>query len=154
MIDVLYNFLDNSDVKIFSAFVLGILNAISPCPLITNISAIGFLSKDIKEKKLVFSKSILFLLGRAIVYIGIAQLIYLVLDKIEITSFLNKQTTYFIGSVFLIIGILLFKLPAIKKVPKFININSFNKIKLEKLNSFLLGMFYSLIFCPSSAFLK
>ena len=43
----LQSLLDNSSVPVITAFILGILTAVSPCPLATNITAIGFISKDI-----------------------------------------------------------------------------------------------------------
>ena len=36
---------------IFSAFWLGILTAISPCPLATNIAAISFIGRKVGQKK-------------------------------------------------------------------------------------------------------
>ncbi|MEG0456403.1 MAG: sulfite exporter TauE/SafE family protein, partial [Bacteroides sp.] len=43
----LQTLLENSNIPIITAFLLGILTAISPCPLATNITAIGYISKDI-----------------------------------------------------------------------------------------------------------
>ena len=47
--DFLQSLLDNSSVPVITAFILGILTAISPCPLATNITAIGFIGKDIEK---------------------------------------------------------------------------------------------------------
>ena len=44
----LQTLLDNSTTPALTAFLLGMLTAISPCPLATNIAAIGFISKDIE----------------------------------------------------------------------------------------------------------
>ena len=40
----------NSGLPVATAFVLGLLTAISPCPLATNITAIGFISRDIGNR--------------------------------------------------------------------------------------------------------
>ena len=45
--DILQTWLEGSDVPVLTAFILGLLTAVSPCPLATNITAIGFISKDI-----------------------------------------------------------------------------------------------------------
>lgn len=45
--EYLQTWLDNSEIPIITAFLLGLLTAVSPCPLATNITAIGFISKDI-----------------------------------------------------------------------------------------------------------
>ena len=49
--EILQNFLENSQLPLLSAFILGLMTAISPCPLATNITAIGFISKDIESRK-------------------------------------------------------------------------------------------------------
>lgn len=45
MSEVLYQWLNSSNFPIVSALLLGVLTAISPCPLATNITAIAFISK-------------------------------------------------------------------------------------------------------------
>ena len=51
----LQTLLDSSTTPALTAFLLGLLTAISPCPLATNIAAIGFISKDI-ENRLKYSR--------------------------------------------------------------------------------------------------
>ena len=46
--DFLQSLLDNSSIPAITAFILGTLTAVSPCPLATNITAIGFIGKDIE----------------------------------------------------------------------------------------------------------
>jgi len=74
--DFLTNLLDNSTMPWLSALVLGFMTAISPCPLATNITAIGFISKDLKDRNRVFINGLLYTLGRAISYTAIALIIY------------------------------------------------------------------------------
>ena len=52
--DFLQSLLDSSSVPAITAFILGILTAVSPCPLATNITAIGFISKDIENRHRIF----------------------------------------------------------------------------------------------------
>ena len=47
----LQTLLDNSSTPVLTAFLLGLLTALSPCPLATNIAAIGFIGKDIENRK-------------------------------------------------------------------------------------------------------
>lgn len=58
----------NSGLPVVTAFVLGLLTAISPCPLATNITAIGFISRDIGNRKRIFRNGLLYTLGRIITY--------------------------------------------------------------------------------------
>ena len=66
--EFLHSLLENSNIPIFTAFILGILTAISPCPLATNITAIGYISKDIGSRHRIFWGGILYTLGRVIAY--------------------------------------------------------------------------------------
>jgi hypothetical protein len=46
------NFLiDNYNIPILTAFLLGVFTSISSCPLATNITAIAYISKEIKTAK-------------------------------------------------------------------------------------------------------
>ena len=56
---ILQAWLDASDMAAITAFLLGLLTAISPCPLATNITAIGFISKDIEDKRRILLHGIL-----------------------------------------------------------------------------------------------
>lgn len=49
--DWLQTLLDNSSTPVWTAFLLGLLTALSPCPLATNIAAIGFIGKDIENRR-------------------------------------------------------------------------------------------------------
>ena len=66
--DWLQTLLDNSTAPALTAFLLGLLTAISPCPLATNIAAIGYISKDIENRRRIFRNGVLYTLGRIIAY--------------------------------------------------------------------------------------
>ena len=60
--DWLQTLLDNSSTPVLTAFLLGLLTALSPCPLATNIAAIGFIGKNIENKKQIFINGLLYTL--------------------------------------------------------------------------------------------
>ncbi len=62
----LQTILENSQYGALTAFILGLITAISPCPLAMNISVIGFISRDIEDRRKVFLKGMAYTLGRAI----------------------------------------------------------------------------------------
>src|SRR5512133_2339769 len=76
--------LENSQYGVLTAFVLGILTAISPCPLAANISAIGFISRDLENKDRVFISGLVYTLGRAISYTAIGVVLFLGASKFDI----------------------------------------------------------------------
>ncbi|MBU1091247.1 MAG: sulfite exporter TauE/SafE family protein, partial [Candidatus Omnitrophica bacterium] len=67
-------------IAVGSAFWLGILTSISPCPLATNIAAVSFLSKKINHPKAVLWAGSAYTLGRMVAYaiLGIAIIASLV----------------------------------------------------------------------------
>lgn len=64
----LQSLLDSSSTPAVTALLLGLLTALSPCPLATNIAAIGYIGKHIESRKGVFVQGVLYTLGRTIAY--------------------------------------------------------------------------------------
>ncbi len=64
MEEFLNNLYANTSAPVVSALVLGLLTAISPCPMATNITAIGFIGKDIGNRNRVFYNGLIYTLGQ------------------------------------------------------------------------------------------
>jgi threonine/homoserine/homoserine lactone efflux protein len=146
--------LESSQVPWLSAMMLGLLTAISPCPLATNITAIGFISKDIENKNRVFLNGLLYTLGRAITYTTIALIIYLGADQFKFSGFFQRYGEKFIGPLLIIIG--LFMLDVLKiKFPGMSGLTSKiqNKTRWGYYDAILLGLVFALAFCPYSGVL-
>jgi len=150
--DFLQQWLDSSNAPLLSALILGIMTAISPCPLATNITAIGFISKDIENRKRIFFNGLWYTLGRAISYTVLALILYLGASTFQIARFFQSNGEKFLGPLLIIIG--LFMLDVIK-----INFPGFgslaerfekNKKKNNWWSSLLIGMVFALAFCPYS----
>lgn len=93
--DWLQTLLDNSSTPVWTAFLLGLLTALSPCPLATNIAAIGFIGKDIENRRRIFWNGLLYTLGRILSYTLLGVVLILILK--EGSSMFGIQKT--IGSV-------------------------------------------------------
>ena len=63
--------MDSYFVAIASAFWLGILTSISPCPLATNIAAISFIGNKVGRPGYVVTAGTLYTVGRSVAYIAI-----------------------------------------------------------------------------------
>ena len=103
--DVLYQLLDNTSLPIATAFILGLLTAISPCPMATNITAIGFISKDVENKNRVFFSGLYYTLGRVISYTLLAFIIYLGADQFKVSAFFQMHGDKILGPLLLFIGL-------------------------------------------------
>jgi len=152
--EFLTNLLENSTMPWLSALVLGLMTAISPCPLATNITAVGFIGKELENRKRVFINGLLYTLGRAISYTVIALVIYLGADQFKFSGFFQLYGEKVLGPLLILIG--LFMLDLIKiKFPGFSRLTSKmeNKSRFGYFDSILLGMIFALAFCPYSGVL-
>ena len=76
MEEFLSNLYSSSTTPVWSALLLGLMTAISPCPLATNITAMGFISKDLENRNSVFYNGIIYTVGRAVSYTLLAFVLY------------------------------------------------------------------------------
>ncbi len=152
----LINFLiDNYNIPLLTAFLLGILTSISPCPLATNITAIAYISKEIKTIKKTLLNGLYYTLGRGISYTLLATLIYFGLSSFQISRIFQGWGDKVLGPILIIIGLIMFGV--IK-----INLGGPNqKIERSKewlskkgyIGSLFLGVLFALAFCPYSGVL-
>lgn len=152
--EFLTGLLENSSLPWVTALVLGLMTAISPCPLATNITAVGFISKDIENRNRVFLNGVMYTLGRAISYTAIALIIFFGVDQFKFSGVFQKYGELIIGPLLLIIG--LFMLDIIKI--KFPGLSSLTSKMQEKKHwgvwdAMLLGIIFALAFCPYSGVL-
>ena len=150
----LQSILENSQYAFLTAIILGLMTAISPCPLATNISAIGFISRDIENRRRVFINGLVYTLGRAISYTAIAVILYFGASKMNVSMLFQGWGEKLLGPVLILIG--LFMLDVIKiKFPGVSGLT--DKIGESSKGSYwstlLLGMVFALAFCPYSGVL-
>lgn len=150
----LTNLLENSTMPWITALLLGLMTAISPCPLATNITAIGFISRNIENRKRVFYNGLYYTLGRAITYTVLALIIILGADQLKFSGFFQRYGEKFIGPLLFIIGLLMLDLIKIK-FPAFNKLTSGieRKTKWNYTDAILLGLVFALAFCPYSGVL-
>ncbi|MCM1168497.1 MAG: aromatic aminobenezylarsenical efflux permease ArsG family transporter [Bacteroides sp.] len=150
----LQNLLDNSTAPALAAFLLGLLTAVSPCPLATNIAAIGFIGKDIENRRRIFRNGLLYTLGRVIAYTALGIVLILLLREgaslFGIQKFIGRYGELILGPALLVIGI--FMLFGNKlKLPSFgFKGNGEGLARKGGWGAFLLGMLFAMAFCPSS----
>lgn len=152
--EFLQNILENTEYSIVAALVLGLMTAISPCPLATNISAIGFISRDIEDRKRVFMSGMVYTLGRVISYTGLAVILYFGASQMQISMIFQGWGEKLLGPILIIIG--LFMLDIIKlKFPGFSGLTEKigNRGNGNYWSSLLLGIVFALAFCPYSGVL-
>jgi cytochrome c biogenesis protein CcdA len=145
----------NYNIPALSAFLLGILTSISPCPLATNITAIAYISKDIKNPKHTILSGLFYTLGRGVSYTLLATLIYFGLSSFQVSRIFQGWGDKVLGPILIIIGLIMF---GIIKINFKNNNQIIEKAKLwlsDKgyLGSLALGVLFALAFCPYSGVL-
>ncbi|TAL66003.1 MAG: sulfite exporter TauE/SafE family protein [Bacteroidetes bacterium] len=152
--DFLASLLENSSMPWLTAILLGLMTSISPCPLATNITAIGFISKDIDNRNRVFINGLFYTIGRAFTYTTIAFIIFLGADQLQFSGFFQRYGSKIIGPFLIIIGIIMLDLVRIK-FPGLTGLAT--RIEDRKswrfIDALLLGMVFALAFCPYSGVL-
>ena len=150
----LQTLLDNSTAPALTAFLLGLLTAVSPCPLATNIAAVGFIGKDIENRHRIFLNGLLYTLGRIIAYTVLGIVLIMILREgaslFGIQKFIGKYGEIILGPALVIIG--MFMLFGSKlKLPSFgFNGNGEGLARKGGLGALLLGMLFAMAFCPTS----
>ncbi|WP_417875930.1 aromatic aminobenezylarsenical efflux permease ArsG family transporter [Winogradskyella sediminis] len=144
--------LENYNIPILSALILGLMTAISPCPLATNITATAFISKNISSKRNVFLNGLLYALGRGFSYTTIGLILYFGASKFHIARFFNQNGKKYLGPLLIIIGLIMLNIIKLN----FFGTSNFQERLSEKfkdkgvLGSFLIGGVFALAFCPYS----
>ncbi len=146
----------NSNIPILSAFLLGLLTAISPCPLATNIAAIAYISRRVTDRKYAITTAALYTLGRMFSYTLIGILIITIgLEIPVIALFLQNVGEKVLGPLLIIVGILMLFIDKIsfgRGGGMLTNLG--NKVaNWGMFGGFLLGVIFALAFCPYSAVL-
>lgn len=150
----LQTLLDSSSAPALTAFILGLLTAISPCPLATNIAAVGFIGRDIENRRRIFYNGLLYTLGRIIAYTLLGIVLILLLQQgaslFGIRKFIGKYGELILGPALLLIG--MFMLFGSKlSLPSFGFKGSGEGLARKGgFGAFLLGVLLALAFCPTS----
>lgn len=155
--DVLQTLLDNSTTPVLTAFLLGLLTALSPCPLATNIAAIGYIGKDVGNRRLIFRNGLLYTLGRLMGYtlLGVV-LIAIVREGSNLFGIQQAIATageVLLGPALTVIGLyMLFgsrlSLPQLR-----VGGNAETLAGKGGRGALLIGVLFALAFCPTSGVL-
>lgn len=145
-----------SNLAIVASFFIGLMTALSPCPLATNITAIAYASKRISNSKYTLIVGFLYTLGRMFSYTMLASLIvWFGVSSQSISFFLQKYGEKIIGPLLLMIGIIMLDIINISFLKGNDKLSKLKEKLANKgyLGSFLLGVIFALAFCPFSAVL-
>lgn len=144
-----------SELPFLAAFVLGLMTAISPCPLATNITATAYLSKNITSKGRVLLNGVFYTLGRMFSYTTLGLVFYFGASQFKVSRMLQGIGGLWLGVALVVAGILMldfikFNIPFLGKFE--IKVDE-GKKRNGYWNSFIMGVAFALAFCPFSGVL-
>ncbi|TAK43232.1 MAG: sulfite exporter TauE/SafE family protein [Saprospiraceae bacterium] len=151
MTEWLQSLAEAQDFPWLSALALGLLTAISPCPLATNITATAYIAKGFTEKKKVLLSGLLYTLGRAFSYVAIAMALYFGASKFQVARFFQGNGEKWLGPLLIIIGLIMLNV-----IPLNFKGSSITQKLTDRLSNhgifgaFFMGVLFALAFCPYS----
>ena len=153
--DLINHLIDSYNIPLLSAFLIGLLAAISPCALATNIAAIAYISKDITQPKRNLLSSLFYTLGRGITYTLLAILIYFGFSTFQISRLFHGWGDLVLGPILILMGLLVLDVIHLNFNTGKFNLNQLQEKLAQKghWGALLLGMLFALAFCPQSGVL-
>ncbi len=139
-----------------AALWLGLLTAISPCPLATNIAAIGYVARfsQGKGRGHMWLPGLLYAFGRAAAYTLVGGCItWGLLSAPLLANFLQEHLNQLIGPMLVLVGMaLLGMLPGLPSFGKNAGQGLNQKLmSLGLVGCVIMGFVFALTFCPVSA---
>jgi hypothetical protein len=136
-----------------TALWLGLVTSISPCPLATNVAAIGFLARFSASAGLQLAAGLLYALGRALAYAAVGGAItWGLMSTPELSDLLQRHVGRAIGPLLVLAGMVLLGL--LPGMPSFGATGVGFQRRLASFGfagSGLMGFAFALAFCPVSA---
>lgn len=155
--DWLYTLLDSSTLPPLTAIILGLLTALSPCPLVTNITAVAYLGRELQNRRKTFILGLLYVLGRVLAYSVLGAVLIFVIRRSEdtfgIQDMVSSLGEMLLGPMLIVIGLFML-FGHLLHLPKF----GFSGIAsgwwtTGYLGSLILGVLFAMAFCPTSGLL-
>jgi cytochrome c-type biogenesis protein len=136
-------------IPILFAFLLGIVGAMAPCQFTGNIGAITLYGNKSLQKEIAWADVLFFTLGKVFVFSGLGVLVWFLGREFQ-----SEMTLYFpwfrkiIGPMFILVGIVMLGIITMKWTLKMLELPK-KFFEKGKLGSFLMGVSFSLGFCPT-----
>ena len=150
--EFLRSLLESSSIPVLTAFVLGLMTAISPCPLATNITATAYISKNISSRRKVLLSGFLYALGRAVSYTTIGVILFFGASKFHVARLFQQNGEKFLGILLIILGLIMLGVIRFDFLGR-LNFEEWASRRFQRkgmLGAFILGVLFALAFCPYS----
>jgi len=136
-----------------TAFWLGLLTSVSPCPLAANIAAMSYIGREVGSRRRALVAGLLYTLGRTLAYAALAAILVDGLLSIpEVALFLQEHMNRVLGPLLVAVGLVLLewiRLPGFGS--RIYDRTGGRLVKAGLVGALPLGAVLALAFCPVSA---
>ncbi len=152
---LLQGVLDSTNIAVFAALLLGLMAAVAPCTMATNVASIAYISRRITDRRYAILASLLYSLGRMVSYTLLGALIITIgVEVPAIRNFLEGVGSYVLGPILIAAGLFMLLMDRFSFGGGGRLAALGNKVSDWGLfGAFLMGVFFALAFCPYSALL-
>ena len=155
MTETINSLLASSEIPAITALLLGLLTCVSPCPLCSNVTAIGFISRDISSRRRVLWQGIVFVLGRTVAYALLGAVLIAIIrsgrDLLHLQDVMGTWGERLLAPVLIVIGLVMLFSGRLHHHHHDCEIQARRHHKAGLFGAFLLGAFFAMSFCPVSA---
>ena len=147
---------ESGSFPLLSAFLIGVLVSISPCPLATNVAAVAYVSRRVTKRKYAIMTGIFYTLGRMFSYSILGILLITVGIEIPgVASFLQDFGTQILGPLLIVVGLMMLNIDRLTVSLGGGKLSSIGGKVADwgMIGGFPLGAIFAMAFCPYSAIL-
>jgi cytochrome c biogenesis protein CcdA len=146
--------LASNTTALLGVFLLGLFASLGPCPLTTNIAALGYITRELANPRRLLLTCGLYALGRTCAYgmLGIGVLAA-GLQISRVSNSLQALAEIALGPLLVLVGLILLDVihPTLNLGGTWMERWSKRLAEWKSVGAFLLGMLFALAFCPYSA---
>ncbi|WP_442596130.1 urease accessory protein UreH domain-containing protein [Neobacillus sp. D3-1R] len=136
-------------VPVLTAFILGIIGALAPCQFTGNLGAVTIYGNQSLQKRIAWVEVLFFILGKIFVFSGLGLIVWIVGSEIQTSlTLIFPLVRKIFGPLLIFIGLFMI---GIIKFHKSVSLGSIPEkfFKKGKLGAFLMGVSFTLGFCPT-----
>lgn len=142
-----------TNMPLVSAFLLGALASIGPCPLATNVAALSYTARQFSDRRAVVATGVVYTAGRASAYALVGLLIVGLGAQISrLATGLQDMADMILGPLLIVVGLVLLGIVR----PGFAGTSGLtarigDRVSKWRGGAFFLGFVFAMAFCPYSA---
>jgi cytochrome c-type biogenesis protein len=144
----------STNLPLLAAFLVGLVAAVGPCPIATNIAALSYTAQQFSHRGAVLAAAALYTVGRATGYTVVGVLVLAAGARIgRVASGLQDAGDVLLGPFLILAGLVLLDVIHLRAVnPSAAWLRTQQRIaQWRGGGAFVLGFLFALAFCPYSA---